>query len=154
MTKYNNVCSFFGHRKIDKTIELENKLKDIIEDLIVNKQVGIFYFGGFGDFDDLCWQIVSEAKKIHSEIKRIYCLSDPRHLRASKRSKWLKDEDYEEFVYLDLNFDWWYQRIYYRNCEMINQSDYIIFYVRNTENSGAYKALQYAKRKKVDFILV
>lgn len=81
-------------------------------------------------------------------IKRIYCLSDPRHQRVSKRPKWLKDENYEEFIYLDLSFDWWYQRIYYRNCEMIDQSDYVVFYVKHTENSGAYKAFQYAKRKK------
>lgn len=35
---------------------------------------------------------------------------------------------------------------------MINQSDFIIFYVNKTENSGAYKALQYIKKKKKPFI--
>ena len=36
---------------------------------------------------------------------------------------------------------------------MINQSDYIIFYVtNNVSNSGAYKALEYAKRKKKNYV--
>ena len=146
------ICSFFGHREIEVTEELVKELKLKIEDLIVNESVGIFYFGGFGMFDDLCWQVVTELKLKYAHIKRIFCLSNPRHLRVNKRPKNLKREDYEEFVYLDLDFDWWYQRIYYRNVEMINQSDFVIFYVKNTSNSGAYKAYQYAVKKKKKII--
>lgn len=146
------VCSFFGHREIEVTEELIKELKLKIEDLIINENVGIFYFGGFGMFDELCWKVVTELKLKYHHIKRIFCLSDTRHLRVNKRPKNLKREDYEEFIYLDLDFDWWYQRIYYRNVEMINQSDIIIFYVKNTSNSGAYKAYQYAVRKKKNII--
>jgi hypothetical protein len=32
-------CCFFGHRKIDETAELKNKLCGIIENLIVNEKV-------------------------------------------------------------------------------------------------------------------
>ena len=64
----------------------------------------------------------------------------------------MKDEDFEEFIYLDLAFDWWYQRIYFRNVEMINQSDFVIFYVNRTAKSGAYKTFQYAKKIKKPFI--
>lgn len=148
----NNTCSFFGHREIEITQDLIIKLQSIIEDLIVNKEYKTFYFGGFGEFDDLCYKIVSELKINHPFIKRVFCLSDPRHTRVSKRPKWLTKEQYEEYVYLDLEFDYWYQRIYFRNIEMINQSDFVIFYVNKTENSGAYKALQYAKKKKKPFV--
>ena len=79
-------------------------------------------------------------------------MSDPRHVRINKRPKWLKTEDYEEFVYLDLQFEWWYQRIYYRNCAMIDRSDIVLFYVEERENSGAYKAYKYAKLKKKETI--
>ena len=103
-------------------------------------------------FDDLCWKVVTKLKEKYPHLKRIYCLSDPRHQRISKRPKWLKDEDYEEFIYLDLDFDYWYQRIYYRNCVMIDRSDIIVFYVEEQENSGAYKAYKYAKQKKKSII--
>lgn len=116
------------------------------EDLI-KQGCKYFYFGGLGDFDDLCYRVVSKLKNVYSHIQRIFCLSDPRHQRISKRPKWLKDEAYEQIIYLDLDFDWWYQRIYYRNCAMIDLSDIVVFYVEERENSGAYKAYKYAKKK-------
>ena len=145
------ICSVFGHSTIDICDELIIRLKLKFEHLIRDENYGIFYFGGFGMFDDLCWQIITELKQIYPHIQRVFCLSDPRHQRISKRPKWLKSEDYEQIIYLDLDFDWWYQRIYFRNVEIINQSDYIVFYVINTNGSGANKALQYAKKKKKSF---
>lgn len=141
-------CSVFGHSEINITKELEDKLFSTFEDLI-NQGCKYFYFGGFGEFDDLCHKVITELKKRYSYIQRIFCLTDPRHQRISKRPKWLKEEDYEEFVYLELKFDWWYQRIYYRNCAMIDLSDVVVFYVEERENSGAYK---YAKQKKKQII--
>lgn len=141
-------CTFFGHSEIKITEELKLKLYNILDNMIENQDYGYFFFGGFGMFDDLCWQTVTKLKEKYPFIKRIYCLSDIRYLRKSKRPKWLKDEDYEEFIYLDLEFDWWYKRIYFRNCEMIDKSDFVIFYVNHIQNSGAYKALKYAKGKK------
>lgn len=141
------ICSFFGHRKIVITDILKKELETVIEKEIL-KGCNNFYFGGFGDFDELCHKLVSKLKEKYPNIRRIFCLSDPRHLREWKRPKWLKNEDYEEFVYLDLRFDWWYQRIYYRNCAIIDQSDVIIFYAEQINTSGAYKALKYALKKK------
>ena len=151
---YKKSCSVFGHGKIKITKELENNLKSTFKMLITQENVKYFYFGGFGEFDDLCHSIITELKNEYPEVYRIFCLSDPRHQRLSKRPKWLKDEDYEEITYLDLNFDYWYSRIYYRNCEIIDRSDFVVFYVNHTEQSGAYKALQYAKRKKKQIINV
>lgn len=147
----NKVCSVFGHREIEITKELIDKLFTTFEDLIL-KGYQYFQFGGFGMFDNLCYMVVSKLKSKYPFLQRIYCLSDPRHQRISKRPKWLKDEDYEEFIYLDLAFDWWYQRIYYRNLVMIDRSDVIVFYVQERQNSGAYKAYKYAKRKKKQII--
>ncbi len=141
------ICSVFGHSEINITKELEENLTTAFKNLI-NEGCEIFLFGGFGMFDELCHRLISELKSTYKNIKRIYCLSDPRHLRPSKRPKWLKSEDYEDFVYLDLQFDWWYKRIYFRNCAMIDKSDVVVFYVEERKNSGAYKAYKYAKQKK------
>lgn len=144
-------CSVFGHSKIEIIEELKFRLTATFEDLI-KRGCKYFYFGGFGEFDDLCHSIISELKLSYPHLQRIFCLPDPRHLRKSKRPLYLKDEDYEEFVYLDLDFDWWYKRIYYRNCAMIDRSDVVVFYVEPRENSGAYKAYKYAKQKKKNII--
>lgn len=102
----------------------------------------------------MCWKIVTYYKKQYSYIERIYVCEDYKFIdRPHKRPNWLRDENYEEFIYLDISYTGFYKRIYFRNCEMINQSDYIIFYVtNNVSNSGAYKALEYAKRKKKNYV--
>lgn len=101
---YKKSCSVFGHSKIKITKELENNLKSTFKMLITQENVKYFYFGGFGEFDDLCHSIITELKNEYPEVYRIFCLSDPRHQRLSKRPKWLKEEDYEEITYLDLKF--------------------------------------------------
>ena len=146
------ICSCFGHREIENTPKLHQRILNAYCKLIA-QGYNVFLFGGFGDFDYLCWEIVSDLKKEHPNIQRIYCLSDPRHERPLKRPKYLKREDFEQFIYLDMKFDWWYQRIYFRNCEMIDRSSAILFYVNHSQKSGAYKAYQYATKKKDKLIV-
>ncbi len=143
----------FGHSKIEINKELENILFNTFENLII-QGCEDFYFGGFGEFDELCHKVISNLKNTYPNLQRIFCLSNPKHQQISKRPKWLKNEDYEKFTYLNLEFDWWYKRIFYRNCAMIDHSDFVVFYVEPRENSGAYKAYQYAKRNKKQIINV
>ena len=62
-------CCFFGHRKIDETEELKNKLCEIIENLIVNEKIDTFLFGSKSQFDDLCHKITTEQKAINKSTK-------------------------------------------------------------------------------------
>lgn len=146
------ICSFFGHRKIEDAEDLRKKIINFLETLIVEKGYNVFLFGGFGEFDELCHEIVSTYRKKYPTIKRVFCVTDETFLLARKRPAYLRETDYEEFVYLPLTFDYWYTRIYYRNCEMIERSDFVIFYAEHRKNSGAYKALQYAKKRKKEYI--
>ena len=146
-----NVCSFFGHKEIQITEEISVNLFKIIENLIKQGCYN-FYFGGLGMFDDLCYKIVSELKKTYTNIKRFFCVWDYRHLKKQKRPNWLKNEEYEEFILLDFKIDLWYLRIYYRNRAIIDNSDIVLFYVKNNEKSGAYKAYKYAKQKKKNIL--
>ena len=64
-----SVC-FIGHRKINDTPELREQLRGILLDLIENGMVN-FIFGDHSAFDDLCYELVTELKEKHPEIKRI-----------------------------------------------------------------------------------
>ena len=145
-------CSFFGHSKLNDKITIEKTLFELIESLIVDKGYRLFYFGGFGEFDDLCYKVVSKLKETYGYIKRVFCVIEEKHKIFSKRPKWLKEEDYEDFVYFDLKYNYWYTRIYFRNCEIIKKSDFTIFFVTNKGASGAYKALSYAMKAKKEFV--
>ena len=146
------ICSFFGHRQIMNAEELRKMVTFLVERLIEEKGYAIFLFGGFGEFDELCYNIISRLKVKYPKLKRIYCVHDEKYLLERKRPAYLGAMHYEEFIYLPLPFDYWYTSIYYRNCEMIERSDYIIFYAENRKDSGAYKALKYAKRHKKEYV--
>lgn len=141
------ICSFFGHRDVEITDELYAiTTAEILKS--VDFGCRIFYFGGYGDFDTLCYQIVSKIKEEHSTlgIRRIYCVSQERYLR--KNTRYFRREDYDDVIYLLPSFEGWYKSIYFRNCAMIDESDTVIFYAEERENSGAYKAFKYAKKKR------
>jgi len=146
-----DICSFFGHSEIEITENLKESLKQVLEELI-NKNCTVFYFGGLGMFDYLCWQMVTQLKQKYSFIKRVFCLKNPKHKNKFNRPSYLNSNNYEEIIYLDLDFDFYYTRIYYRNIEMLKKSKYIIFYVEHMENSGAYKVMKYARLKNKNYI--
>lgn len=55
-------CCFIGHRKIERTAELERHLKDVIYALI-DRGIGEFVFGDHSEFNDLCYESVTEIKR-------------------------------------------------------------------------------------------
>ena len=143
----NKICSFFGHREIAITEELyATTTAEIMK--AVDLGCRVFYFGGYGAFDALCYEIVTKIKEDlpEKQIQRVYCVAQERYLR--KKSRYFSREDYEKIIYLMPAFAGWYKSIYFRNCAMIDKSDLIIFYVEKRENSGAYKAYSYAKKMK------
>lgn len=56
--------SFFGHRQIDRFFDAEEKVNDIVENLILEKKYVEFLIGRDGDFD----QIVSSAVRLAKGI--------------------------------------------------------------------------------------
>ena len=141
----NLICSFFGHRDVNITEALSKAVTDAIGEAIA-EGCRVFYFGGYGDFDALCYQTVSELKASGMDIRRVYCV--PRESYLNKRVRYFKREDYEDVIYLLPAFEGWYKSIYFRNLAMIDACAYLIFYAENREGSGAYKAYAYAKKKK------
>ncbi len=141
------ICSFFGHRNVEITKEIYARTTaEVIKS--VDFGCRIFYFGGYGDFDALCYEIVTKikAEKPELEIKRVYCASQEKYSRKSTR--YFKRENYDEITYLTPSFEGWYKSIYFRNCAMIDKSHIVIFHAEKREDSGAYKTYKYAKRKK------
>lgn len=140
--------TLFGHRELKTSDKFKQDLKYFYSKHIQKNNIEYVLFGGHGDFDYISHQVISELKKERfPNLKRIYSLEDEKFLNPYKRPKYLKSEDYEEFVFYPRDFNYWYQRLYYRNIEMIKASDYVVFYVEH-KSGGAYKALQFAKKIK------
>ena len=83
------VCCFIGHRKIEKSVELTQRVSAVIQDLMENKGVTIFLFGSRSEFDDLCHDIVTELQKNNPQIKRIMytCRSEYACMKEKKEER-------------------------------------------------------------------
>ena len=64
-------CCFIGHRIIDISEGLVQRLKDVVEELICKENVTTFVFGSNSMFNDLCHSVVTDAMKKHPFIKRV-----------------------------------------------------------------------------------
>ena len=175
------VCCFIGHRKIDLTKELEEKTKNVIEDLIINKEVKTFLFGSKSEFDSLCHKIVTDLKDKYPHIKRVVytCKSEGCTLESEKQ-KW--EQIYfnlykEKIDLLGVDEEFKHKTKYTsgkasyveRNQAMIDISDYCIFYYNENykpqprkqskrdityyqPKSGTSLAYKYAQQKKKEII--
>ena len=56
-------CTFFGHKNAPK--EKEPTLKSALIDLIENKNVGTFYVGNNGSFDNMVISLLSELSSTY-----------------------------------------------------------------------------------------
>jgi len=119
-------CCFFGHRKIDETPELIERLSAEIEVLITEKDVNIFYFGSKSEFDVLCHKTVTDLKEKYPHIKRVYVRSAFQHIPDWYEDSLLKH--YED-TYFPEHMEKAGKASYVeRNQEMINKSNFCIVY--------------------------
>lgn len=142
-----NACCFFGHKKITETEELKMQLRRILLKLITIEGVSIFYFGSRSQFDDLCYNIVTEIKKEQTHIQRIYVRAEYPVINDGYKmylSKLYENSYYPQSV-VGAN-----RAVYVkRNQEMIRKSKYCIVYcvddyIAQNRKSGTKLALDYA----------
>jgi len=124
------ICSFFGHRKIDKTEELITKTTEVIENLINNENVTTFLFGSKSQFDDLCYDIVSELKEKYPHIQRIYVRAEFEYIDGEGCRPYKEGllQRYEDTYYPEHMIKAGKSRYVERNHEMIKKSDICVFF--------------------------
>lgn len=146
-----NSCCFFGHRKIVITECLVESLQNEIEKLIKEKKIKTFLFGSRSEFDDLCHKVVSELKEKYSDIVRIYVRAEYPYINEEYRKNIMKR--YEETYYPEKIKSAGKASYIERNYEMIDKSEYCIFYYDEKyvpikgKKSGTKIAYEYAKKK-------
>lgn len=174
-------CCFIGHRKINYSKELEEKLEKIIENLIIEFNVFTFLFGSRSEFNDLCHKVVTKLKEKYPKVRRVMytCKSESCTLENEREkfeqliSKFIGSNSellgYEEECEFKTKYVSGRASYIERNQAMINESDYCIFYYDEfynlplkkiskqgksyyKANSGTKLAFNYAKRKNKKII--
>lgn len=164
--KTKHTCCFIGHRKINDTPELRERLQSILLDLVENGTVN-FIFGDHSAFDSLCYELVTELKEKYPAIKRINFRKDYEDTDDYTMQFLIKG--YEESVCPKGVGNAGRASYVERNQAMIRESDVCIFYYdenylptrRKTSRhdltdyqpkSGTALAYAYAKSKKKTII--
>lgn len=115
-------CTFFGHR--DTPTAVRGTLYNTVTKIIEEKNVTDFYVGNHGNFDRLALSVLKELSKEYPQISYyiVYAYL-PDH----------SEEDFSHTIYPE-GIETVPKRfaIHFRNKWMIEQSDIVIAYVRNT----------------------
>ncbi len=128
------ICTFFGHS--DAPQNISNNIKNAILSIIKDKGVNKFYIGNHGNFDNMVIKILKELVKANGDLQFYIVLA----YLPQKRDSYRFSNDItiypEELEKVPKRF-----AILERNKWMLNQSDYIITYVRHIGNAKFFKEL-------------
>lgn len=152
-----HTCCFFGHREIDETEALVERLYAVIEDLITNKNIDTFLFGSKSRFNSLCHEQVTKIKEKHPHIKRVYVRAEfP--LISEEYNKYLLTY-YEDTYYPEKAVGAGTAAYVERNREIIDNSRFCVVYYQKAclsknRKSGTKIALNYAIKRNKRVILL
>ena len=135
-------CTFFGHRLVESG--LATKLLSTIEDMILHKNVTVFYVGNHGEFDSMARNVLRKIKSDYSYIKYYVVLA---YLPSKKREF---DDDWDETIFPE-GLETVPKRlaIIKRNEWMIEKSDYVITYITHEGNASKFAKIAEKKKKQV-----
>ena len=134
-------CTFFGHK--DTPSDVKGKLRETIVQLIEEKGVTNFYVGNHGNFDRIVLSVLKELIKLYPQIRYSVVLA-----YLTQHS----DEDYSNTVYPE-GIESVPKRfaIDFRNKWMLQQSDFVVAYIRRSIG-GAAKFTDMAKKRGKEVI--
>lgn len=166
-------CSIIGHREFKRDENKIEKLKKLIADLILNKNVDIFLFSSKSEFVDEVWEIVSSLQSTgFPSIKMVAydCRNESSILKTEKETvekriskilnKEIKFQYFDEVIKCEKSYNSGKNAYIIRNQQIIDESDICLFYYDpsytpphnekhyHTKKSGTMLAYQYALRKK------
>ena len=141
--------SFFGHRKLDSPILIEEQLETIVLNLLSTKAYIEFLVGRDGDFDLLAASVIHRCKRDFraDNSSLVWIMPYP------TAEYWNNEDTFREY-YDDIevceetagkHFKAAFQ---IRNRAMVDRSDMVVCYVKR-KNGGAYQVMHYAERRAI-----
>ena len=144
--------SFFGHRDFSEHYIYENKVVEIIKEIIRTKEYVEFLVGRNGEFDVFAASCVRRAKKELLADNSSLILYLPYTSAKYENNQDSFDAFYDEVYICEKSSIAHYKAaIQIRNREMVNQYNLIISYIKQ-KSGGAYQTIKYAEKIEKDII--
>ncbi len=149
-------CCVFGHRTIKDNKKLRNKLSETFEHLICYYGINRFLLGSHSEFDDLCYEVLTDLMEDYPKIKRIYVRCNSPEL--SEKQKRFFSSKYDGTYYPKRVHNAGRGLYIERNYDMIDNSYVCVVYFfddyqpHKQQKSGTSIAYKYARRKQKEII--
>lgn len=132
--------AFIGHRELFDITNIENKIEELVKELMRSHSFVEFYVGRNGDFDVSAASVIKRVRKSCDANNCELILVLP---YANKDECYF--EQYYDNIYYPLDPKTHYKNaIQKRNEWLIDNSNLLIAYVEPQRAGGAQKTLQYA----------
>ena len=144
--------SFFGHRYVEKTAEIEQRLEALLHDIISQHEFVEFLIGRDGDFDMLASSVIKRAISKYSNGNTSFILVLP-YMKADYRDNEQQYLDYYDEVEICEEAAAAHPKgaIQKRNRSLVDRSDLVICYIQH-ENGGAFQTVRYAQEQGKEII--
>ena len=144
--------SFFGHRIIDNPFLLEQKLDDLIRELLRSKEYVEFLIGRDGEFDQIVASTVRRCKRSVRDDNSALVLVLP-YATAEYLNNEQSLHDYYDEVEICAESEGSHFKSAHqiRNRSMVDRSDLVVFCVEHS-SGGAFQTMRYAKRVNANII--
>ena len=138
--------SFFGHRYIEQSALIEERLDALLHDLITQQEYVEFLIGRDGEFDLLASSVIKRCIKKYGRGNTSLVLVLP-YMRAEYRNNEKSYLDYYDEVEIcdEAAMAHYKSAIQMRNRSMVDRSDLVVCCIQH-QSGGAYKTVQYAQR--------
>ena len=149
--------AFIGHRKIEKTEEVRQRIIDTVSELI-NEGADTFLFGSRSQFDEICYEVLTEIQKTYPQIRRVEVRASNEYLHQMYIDITLKY--YEETIFPKSVSGAGYRSYIKRNEAMVDMCDVLVIYYdvnykpTSKTKSGTKISVEYARKKNKRIINV
>ncbi len=144
--------AFFGHRSLDNSSQIEDRLDKIINRLISEKPYVAFLVGRNGEFDQYVSSAIIRAKRKYRDDNSFHILVLP-YETAEYRNNTLSFAAYYDEVEIcrESAYAHFKSAIQIRNRQMVDRADLIVCCI-NRALGGAYQTIRYAQKQKKEII--
>ncbi len=146
--------SFFGHRYVERSEEIEMRLDKLLKELITQKEYVEFLIGRDGDFDLLASSAIKKAVEKFAYANTHFTLVLP-YMKAEYRNNEKAYLDYYDEVEICSKSANAHPKaaIQIRNRELVDRSDLVVCCIRH-KSGGAYQTIKYARKqdKKIIYL--
>ena len=136
-------CCGFGHRVL--LTDVEKPLREVLERLVKEHGVTVFYTGGMGEFDSLFARTVRVLKRDHPSLRLVLVM--PYLTRRLNADKAYYETLYDEILIpAELGGVHPKKAIGLRNRWMVDHSDFVVAALYRNYG-GAAETMRYAKKQ-------